>query len=118
MLPRHLPPLQRLRWYWYSLLQTRRERLNPRATWAQLLEALGIVNIKTLEVRRVNAECIASSIDVPTQKISLRDLGILAFYLKMRTVHIDSAKRTFLATGPSGSISTEDLPGFGKVVRF
>ncbi|KAF7518602.1 hypothetical protein G7054_g13404 [Neopestalotiopsis clavispora] len=116
--PRHLPLLQRLRWWWYSLLQPKDERPNPRATWAQLLEALGIVDIKPLVVHNISAECIASSIDVPTQKVALQELGVLAFHLKMRTVKIDLVERTFLAIGPSGSISTEDLPGFGKVVRF
>ncbi|KAK9789660.1 hypothetical protein SCARD494_08931 [Seiridium cardinale] len=38
--------------------------------------------------------------DVPTQQIALDNL------------------KTFFATGRGGSISTEDLPGFGKVIRF
>ncbi|ETS74762.1 hypothetical protein PFICI_13246 [Pestalotiopsis fici W106-1] len=116
---RELPPLQRLRWYWFSLFQTRNEKLHPRATWAQLLEAFNITELENLAAdRRMDAENIASSVDVPTQKVSLQDLGILAFHLGMRTVDISVTDRTILAFGPRGSISTEDLPGFGKVVRF
>lgn len=116
--PKDLPLLQQLRWHWHSRLRKRDERLTPRATWAQLLETFGIFDIRPLVLRRMDAECIPSSVDVPTQKIALADLGILAFHLKMTTVAIDVTERTFLATGPCGSISTEDLPSFGKVVRF
>lgn len=112
-----------LRWKCFAATHAVHEQYRPRATWAQLLEALNIIDFKVpgrtpLIVDTIDAECIPSTLHVPTQDINLIDLGILAFHLGSVSVNIDTKNKEFNAVGPAGSITTEILPGFGTVVRF
>jgi len=50
--------------------------------------------------------------------VKLKHLGHLAFILGFKSVKIDLSKREFRATGHHGSITTEDLVNFGRVIRF
>jgi hypothetical protein len=91
----------------------------PRATWAQLLRAFGLRDIRAI-IRKnpIDADTIPSAIDVPIQRIRLMDLGHMALIMGFTSVEVNVQKREFRATGPHGSITTEDLVNFGKVLRF
>lgn len=90
----------------------------PRATWAQLIRAIGINDTTDLVLQHLDADSIPSIIDVPVQRIKLFDLGCLALFLGFHTVEIDAKSRTFQALSPYGSITTEDIQTFGKALRF
>lgn len=82
---------------------------------------LTLINVdsKAMDTSRLcGADCIPSTLDVPTQKVQLTDLGIFAFCLGFNKVEISTQDRTILATGEVGTITTESLPGYGAVVRF
>lgn len=108
----------RLKWSFYLIFRRPRESITPRATWAQLLTFLNVDPGKVDTNHLVNAGCIPSILDVPTQKVRLTDLGILAFCLGFNTVEINTRKREIFAAGTIGTITTESMPGFGAVVRF
>ena len=74
--------------------------------------------MKRLTLRHIDADSIPTYIDVPIQRAKLFDMGILALSLGFTSVHIDTANRDFRALGPFATITVEDLPNFGKVLRF
>jgi hypothetical protein len=90
----------------------------PRASWAQLLLALGNTNVKRLFVRLVDGDTIHSNMDTPFQRIKVRHLGQIAFILGFREVSLDVANRVFRAYSPIASITTEEVQVLGKVLRF
>lgn len=90
----------------------------PRATWAQVIQALGITDTSSLVVNKLDADTIPSGIDVPIQRLRLFDLGRLALIMGCTTVEIDVMNRFFRAVGPFCTLSTDDIPTFGKAIRF
>ncbi|KAK4446745.1 hypothetical protein QBC34DRAFT_145044 [Podospora aff. communis PSN243] len=90
----------------------------PRASWAQLLLALGNRDVKSLFVRLVDGDTVHSNMDTPLQRIKLRHLGQIAFVLGFREVSLDVANRVFRAYSPIASITTEEVQVIGKVLRF
>ncbi|KAI1876202.1 uncharacterized protein JN550_001698 [Neoarthrinium moseri] len=98
-----------IRWKWRTITYDNPKRLRPRATWAQLLDTLNVCDLTPLVEDRVDAECIPSSVDVPTQKVDLVSMGVVAFHLGFHSVDINVTDRSILATGRAGSISTEDV---------
>lgn len=113
-----LKPRQALAFLRYRQMHPYRPIERPRASWAQLLVALGILNVKPLILRLVGSDTVHSNLDTPLQRVSVRDLGHLAFVLGFQSVKIDISNRTFLAFSPAGSITTEEVPVLGKVLRF
>jgi len=103
---------------WYRFRNPWRPLQLPRASWAQLLLALGIEDTQELTLRLVDADEVHANLDVPTQRISLRSLGFLAFKLGFTSVTIDAANRDFTALSPHGTITTEHINNLGKVLRF
>jgi hypothetical protein len=95
-----------------------RQLQRPKASWAQLLLALGIRDTKSLRLRMVDADGVSDAIDAPIQRISLKSLGMLAHLLGFTSVSINFAEREFLALSPRGTISTIDISTLGKVVHF
>jgi hypothetical protein len=79
---------------------------------------LGLRNTEDLILRTVDAATIPSVFDVPIQRIRLYDIGMLSLILGFSSVEINISSRNFNATGPFGTITTEDFPNFGKVLRF
>lgn len=108
----------RLKWFYYLLFRRHREKITPRATWAQLLMLLNVDSKTIGKSRLVGADCIPSTLDVPVQKFKLTDLGVFAFCLGFNEVEISTKERTISAAGPMGTITTESLPGYGAVARF
>jgi len=98
------------------------EQFRPRATWAQPLETVNIVDSKAPEyplfTDKIDAEFIPETLDVPTQDVNLVELGILAFHLGSVSASTDVKHKEFNAVGPAGSITTKVFSGFGTVVRF
>lgn len=90
----------------------------PRASWAQMLYALGVRDTSELRTRFADADAIPSNMDVPFQRISLFNLGSLAFLMGFTRVQVDCTAKLFTALGPFGSITTEGVPGWGKVIHF
>jgi hypothetical protein len=80
--------------------------------------ALGIRDVKPLFLRLTDAETIPSTLDTPLQSIKLRHLGLIAFALGFQEVNIDPANRSFRAYSSMGTITTEEVPVVGKVLRF
>jgi hypothetical protein len=93
-------------------------RPRPRASWAQLFLALEVRDTSPLFLRYMDAESIPSSLDVPPQRVRLRDLGELALLLGFSSVSIDPDLRKFTATSPFATISTEEVQVLGKILRF
>ncbi|KAI9773499.1 MAG: hypothetical protein M1839_002081 [Geoglossum umbratile] len=104
-----------LKWRWRHPLQPNRR---PRASWAQLLFAFGIRETHLLKIRLTDADMIPSNLDVPLQRIGLFDLGVLAFLMGFTSVKIDIPNRDFRALSPFGTISTQELQGWGKIIHF
>lgn len=109
---------QYFKWHWWLFLNPQQPMRRPRATWAQVLRALGFRSVKALTMRNVDAGTIPDYIDVPIQRVKLFDLGILCFTMGFTSVKIEVESRKFTATGPFGSITTENILNFGKVLRF
>jgi hypothetical protein len=65
-----------------------------------------------------DAECIPLAIDVPAQTVSFTFLGRMCFLMGLKSVKINAEQKNFSAFGELGSITTEDIPGYGRVVRF
>lgn len=111
---------ERMRLWWWILRHKGLPMSAPRASWAQMLLALGIKETKTLAIdtREIDADTIPASIDVAVQGVRLFDLGILAFSMAYTSVSIDIIAREFRAVGPFAVISTEEVETFCKVLRF
>ncbi|KAI0444593.1 hypothetical protein F4803DRAFT_244991 [Xylaria telfairii] len=94
-------------------------QLRPRATWAQLLSLGGIdVEQALMGDTYVDVDSIPGSLDIPPQMVSVVDLGILAIFMGFDSFRMNAQERDFQAVGKAGSITTEDLTGFGRVLRF
>jgi len=98
-------------------------QLRPRATWAQLFSAshLDVEDIffkHKGDIAYSDADSISSALDVPSQIINISTLAKLAVIMGFKSISIDTDKRSFNAVGTMGSITTEELAGFGKVLRF
>ncbi|KAH9901880.1 hypothetical protein F4778DRAFT_130323 [Xylariomycetidae sp. FL2044] len=120
-----LPILYRSKLWWHEFYHGN-ARHRPRATWAQLLAAFNLNNPMryTYHGQQIkhedyaDADCIPAALDVPIQRLDFKYLGTLAFLLGLDTVTINLKDREFQAMGTFGSITTEELNGFGKVLRF
>jgi hypothetical protein len=115
---KHLNWAAWVRWQRWKLAHPPKPARRPRATWAQVLRAFGFNDAKTLISRLIDADSIPSYFDMPIQRIKLFDIGILAHCMAFTTVEINVANRNFKASGPFGTITTEDVPNFGKALRF
>ncbi|OAL51054.1 hypothetical protein IQ07DRAFT_599057 [Pyrenochaeta sp. DS3sAY3a] len=90
----------------------------PRATWAQIVQAMGITDPSSIVEDYLDSDTIPSGIDVPIQRARYFHLGQLALYIGCDTVSLDVSARELHATGDHCSMTTEVVPTFGKVVRF
>ncbi|KAJ0423137.1 hypothetical protein BJY00DRAFT_310263 [Aspergillus carlsbadensis] len=113
-----LPWLGRLRYMKWRATHPTVPQSRPRATWAQLIRAAAITDTSSIVLRHLDADSIPSSIDVPIQRARLFDIGCLALILGFDSIKIDSANRDFTAVSRYGTITTEEIPTFGKVIRF
>lgn len=94
-------------------------QLRPRATWAQLLSLSGLdIEWALMDNTYVDVDSIPGSLDVPPQMVNVDDLGKLAILMGFDSIKMNAQERDFQAVGKAGSITTEDLTGFGKVLRF
>ena len=115
---------EQLSWGEYLIFQRWKARnpsqalIRPRASWAQLLLAIGILDTAYLTHKHADADLIPSNFDAPMQRIRLHDLGFLALLLGFTTIDISTHERNFEAKGPYGTITTLTLPEVGKVLRF
>ena len=103
---------------WYRLLHPLRRMQRPRASWAQIIVALGIEDTSQLTYHRADAESIPANLDTPVQRIKVRHLGMLAFVLGFHAVELDIPRREFRAYSPIGTITTHDSDIMGRVLRF
>ncbi|KAH8724097.1 hypothetical protein GQ44DRAFT_760533 [Phaeosphaeriaceae sp. PMI808] len=110
--------INRLQYGIWQVFQSELSHDRPRATWTQIIQVFDISDASSLIRNEITADTIPSTIDVPLQKVSLFDLGQLALALGCITVDIDVESRHFRAVGPHCVITTEDIPTFGKAVRF
>ncbi|KAI1859191.1 uncharacterized protein JN550_012204 [Neoarthrinium moseri] len=116
--PEELPWKYWLIWRVTTIIYKPFESNQPRASWAQFLAAFDISTYEPLVEGKVDAECIPLALDVPTQQAHFFHLGVLAFTMGLSDVRISAERREFKAVGDFGSITTEDVSGFGRVVRF
>ncbi|KAI0452251.1 hypothetical protein F5B21DRAFT_348383 [Xylaria acuta] len=91
----------------------------PRATWAQLLSLTGFEGQSALTANHyVDVDSIPGSLDVPPQMMDLVQLGILVVLMGFDSIRMNVRDRDFQAIRRFGPIMTEELTGFGRVVRF
>lgn len=95
-----------------------RESKRARATWAQLLDQFVIGKPSRHILGATDAEYIPLAIDVPAQTVSFTFLGRMSFLMGLKSVKINAEKKSFSAFGELGSITTENITGYGRVVRF
>jgi len=107
-----------MRWKILHLALARPPKARPRASWAQMLYALGIADVKALKLAYVDADTIPDSIDVPVQRVRLHELGRIALRLGFSEVHINIKSREIKAAGPHGTIYTTTEAGIGRTARF
>lgn len=100
---------------WYRLLHPLRRLHRPRASWAQIITAMGIQNTANMKIDLVDAESVPENLDTPIQRVKLRELGSLAFTLGFHSVELDIPTRTFRALSPIATITTSDN---GKILKF
>lgn len=97
-----------------SILRTR-----PRATWAQFLVwDDGNLGATLMTGRYIDVDCVPSSLDVPIQMVNLIQLGRLSILMGYDAVKMNFRDRSFNVTGEMGTITIEELVGFGKAVRY
>ncbi|KAK3390605.1 hypothetical protein B0H63DRAFT_519814 [Podospora didyma] len=94
--------INRLRWWHLA------------ASWAQLILCLGIRDKSEWLLRMSDADTVSTSLDTPTQRIDVFELGCTAFVLGFRSVEIDAVNQIFKATSPVGTITTQDILSFGR----
>ncbi|KAI0541426.1 hypothetical protein GGR58DRAFT_519513 [Xylaria digitata] len=91
----------------------------PRATWAQLFS---VSNFRYSELIvpgiYVDVDSIPGSLDVLPKMFDLVELGKRALEMGFDSVTLNVQGRHFKAIGEFGSITTEELTGFGKLIRF
>ncbi|KAF2686121.1 hypothetical protein K458DRAFT_363725 [Lentithecium fluviatile CBS 122367] len=111
---------QQIKLWWWLRQDHQLPKTPPRASWAQMLMALGIRDTKSLASGKpdIDADSIPANVDVPHQAVKLYDVGILAFAMGFTSVVIRPVAREFRAEGPFGVIVTEEVPTFGRVLRF
>ncbi|EED22219.1 hypothetical protein TSTA_094650 [Talaromyces stipitatus ATCC 10500] len=109
---------KRLRFWWWRYRHPLKLMRRPRASWSQIITAFGIRNTKLLKRRVIDADTIPASMDVPFQYVELSQLGRLCVVMGFKDIIIDPVDRNFYATGPSRTITTQEIPTFGKVLRF
>ncbi|KAI1813765.1 hypothetical protein GGS20DRAFT_462188 [Poronia punctata] len=91
----------------------------PRATWAQLFSVNdSLIPVQEIIHSYLDADSISGALDVPAQMVGMASLGMLAIVMGFDSVKVNTEERTIRAFGIDGSLTTEDLAGFGKVVRF
>lgn len=90
----------------------------PRASWSQIITACGIRKTESLKRRVIDADTIPSCMDVPFQYVELSSLGVLCVIMGFKDITINNVDRTFHATGPSRTITTQEIQMIGKVLRF
>ncbi|KAG7406357.1 hypothetical protein Forpe1208_v013582 [Fusarium oxysporum f. sp. rapae] len=106
-----------IQFLWYRLFHPLRRIQRPRASWAQIVVALGIKDTEDLTFHRVDAESIPPNHDTPIQRVKVRHLGFLAFIMGFHTVRLDIPGRDFQAYSRFGTI-TPDSDSMGRVLRF
>lgn len=90
----------------------------PRASWSQIITACGIRKTRSLKRRVIDADTIPSFMDVPFQYVELSSLGVLCVVMGFKNITINTVDRIFHATGPSRTITTQEIQTIGKVLRF
>ncbi|KAF2008676.1 hypothetical protein BU24DRAFT_429247 [Aaosphaeria arxii CBS 175.79] len=113
-----LPKFIRARWNLHKQLSKSDHAIRPRASWAQLFEMLEVDDFEDMTTNIVDADCISSGLDVPTQSMDFAELGLLCFLLGLDKIEINAKERLFSATSEDGAVVTETLPMVGKVLRF
>ncbi|KAL2264055.1 hypothetical protein VTK26DRAFT_2841 [Humicola hyalothermophila] len=103
---------------WWKLKHHSGPVNRPRASWAQMLMALGIRDTRSLVYKHADADVIPGSVDAPIQRVKLYELGLLALYLGFKKVTIDTRERNFEAIGHFGTITTLRNNELGKVLHF
>ncbi|KAF2261070.1 hypothetical protein CC78DRAFT_608891 [Lojkania enalia] len=116
--PSDLPFSISLRYWLWRLRHPVLTADRPRATWAQMIQAFGLTDASELVVDSLDADTIPSGIDVPIQRTRLAVLGRIALILGCTRLDMNAESRHFHASGPSCTISVEEIPTFGKVARF
>ncbi|KAI0389093.1 hypothetical protein F5Y17DRAFT_450307 [Xylariaceae sp. FL0594] len=117
-------PLGRvLRRRWRHIWIPKNVDFRPRATYVQLLSSAGLDAVDLCENDEMgfvyrDADSISASLDVPALSVRASTLAKLAILIGCTDVKIDDEERTVDACSDVGSITTEVLPGYGKVVRF
>lgn len=115
---------QELTWkYWliwkvYVAMNDYPKSRRSRASWAQLLDSWDIKDYSGLVRDTIDADCIPLALDVPTQQVSFDNLASISYFMGFTSIKINAERREFSATGILGSITTEDITGYGRVVRF
>jgi hypothetical protein len=83
-----------------------------------MVQVFKITEVSHLVKAQANANTIPSMIDVPVQRTRLVDLGHLALALGCSNLELQIENGHFRAVGPHCILTTEDIPTFGKAVRF
>jgi hypothetical protein len=83
----------RMHYWWWRFNYPPFSPDRPRATWAQIVQALRISDALTLVANKLNSDTIPSGIDVPIQRIKLVQLGRLAFALGCANVELNVETR-------------------------
>lgn len=109
---------KRIRFWWWRYRHPLQLMRRPRASWSQIITACGIRKTESLKRRLIDADTIPSCMDVPFQYVELSSLGMLCIIMGFKNITINNEDRTFHATGPSRTITTENIQTIGKVLRF
>jgi hypothetical protein len=109
---------KKIRFWWWRYRHPLQLMHRPRASWSQIISAFGIRKTKSLKRRVIDADTIPSCMDVPFQYVELSSLGVLCVVMGFKDITINTVDRTFHATGPSRTITTQEIQAIGKVLRF
>ncbi|KAK3389219.1 hypothetical protein B0H63DRAFT_537002 [Podospora didyma] len=94
-------------WQWWIFWNPPQRLDRPRASWAQILRAFGVTNVKKITLRHIDAGSIPTNMDIPIQRVKLFDMGILALTMGFTTIAIDAAQRISAPPVPLASLPSK-----------
>jgi hypothetical protein len=112
-----LPWRKAMVYLWFKL-RHRPQFPRPKSCWAQMLYALGADDVTALVYGMADASTVPSQLDAPMQRITISQMGKIAFLLNFNQVEINHREHTLDAYGPHGRITTIQVPSFGGVLHF
>jgi hypothetical protein len=108
---------KKMTYLWFKL-RHKRQFPRPKSCWAQMLYALGADDVTSLVYGMADANTVPGQLGAPMQRVTVSQMGKVAFLLSFTKVHIDHDEHKLSAYGPHGRITTIQVSALGNVLHF